>query len=592
MQTEDLRLECDVAVVGGGVGGVAAALAALGSGCTVVLTDATDWLGGQMTSQGVSALDEHAHVEYFGGTRRYYALRNRIRQAYQERYKVGPVMPDGRTPLNPGNGWVSRLCFEPKVGVAVISEMLQPYLADKKLQVFYRHVPVRATMNDDVVQEVVLRGPTATIVHLQARYFLDATDLGDLLPLTNTRYVSGAEARDDTGESHAKPGEACPEEVQGFTYSFAAEFCPGETHTISKPAGYKRLRDQQPYSFTLEAHSGQPKTHAMFSGELPFWRYRRIFDAELLNDPTQPNDIALVNWASNDYHSANLIDKPATERRRIKAAAKQLSLGFLYWLQTEAPRDGGGFGYAELKLRKDVMGTKDGLSKAPYIRESRRIVALERVVEQDIVPSPEKGARAKPFSTSVGIGWYPIDLHPCVGNPHAGRYAPTLPFQLPLGTLIPAQTKNLLAACKNLGTTHLTNGAYRLHPTEWAVGEAAGTLAAFCCHNARTPRQVWHDEGLTQRLQEQLLGAGVPLVWATDVTLEHPLFTPLQRLMLAGAVTPRSRRFGQLELEPATPLSDPECRAAATACRNFVGTAPDADSLVAFARHLLNKDQD
>ena len=201
MRTEDVRLECDVAVIGGSTGGVAAALAALESGCTVVLTEATEWLGGQMTSQGVSALDEHAHIEHFGGTRRYYALRNRIRQTYQERYKVGPVMPDGETPLNPGNGWVSRLCFEPKVGVAAINDMLKPYLADEKLKVLYHYVPVKATSRDDYVQEVTLRGPTATKLHLQARYFLDATDLGDLLPLTNTAYVSGAEAQAGHGRA-------------------------------------------------------------------------------------------------------------------------------------------------------------------------------------------------------------------------------------------------------------------------------------------------------------------------------------------------------------------------------------------------------
>jgi len=591
-QAESVRLECDVAVIGGSMGGVAAALAALERGCTVVLTEATDWLGGQMTSQGVSALDEHPHIEQFGATRRYAELRNRIRQTYQERYGVGPYTPDGKTPLNPGNGWVSHLCFEPKVGVEVVGEMLKPYLATGQLRVLYRHEPVRASVHDDAAKEVTLRGPKAREVHLQARYFLDATDLGDLLPLTDTVYVSGAEAQADTGEPHARQG-ANVEEVQGFTYSFAVEFRPGENHRVAKPEGYEAFRDAQPYSFTLEAHSGQPKTYPMFAGKLPFWRYRRIFDADLLGDASQPNDVALINWASNDFHAANLIDKPEAERRRIEAAAKRLSLGFLYWLQTEAPRDEGGFGYPELKLRKDVMGTEDGLSKAPYIRESRRIVALEPVLEQDITPSLERGARAKPFPNSVGIGWYPIDLHPCVGNPLASRYAPTLPFQIPLGALIPKFTKNLLAACKNVGTTHLTNGAYRLHPTEWAIGEAAGALAAFCYRNACTPHQVWRGEGLTRRFQRDLLHAGIPLAWTTDVPPDHPLFVSLQRLVLAGALTPQSPRFEQLELEPATPLSDLERSAAALACQTLVGDAATAtfDTLAALANYLSTKER-
>ena len=61
-------------VVGGGLGGVAAALAAAERGARVVLSEETDWLGGQLTSQAVP-LDEHPWIEDFGCTARYRALR-------------------------------------------------------------------------------------------------------------------------------------------------------------------------------------------------------------------------------------------------------------------------------------------------------------------------------------------------------------------------------------------------------------------------------------------------------------------------------------------------------------------------------------
>src|SRR5262249_42209136 len=76
------EIVCDVLVVGGGTGGIAAALAAaraLPAPGRVVLLEETDWIGGQLTAQGVSALDEHDHIESFGGTRSYYALREAIR---------------------------------------------------------------------------------------------------------------------------------------------------------------------------------------------------------------------------------------------------------------------------------------------------------------------------------------------------------------------------------------------------------------------------------------------------------------------------------------------------------------------------------
>jgi FAD dependent oxidoreductase len=519
------KLETDIAIIGGSMGGVAAALAALEAGYTVILTEATPWLGGQMTSQGVSALDEHPHIETFGATRSYDDLRQRIRKYYQEKYGVDAVMKDGM-PLNPGNGWVSHLCFGPRVGVQVIHDMLGPHLTLGNLTVLYHHHPVKAVVENDTVQEIILRDSRRNLVdiHLigiQASYFLDATDLGDLLPLTHSEYVTGAEAKSDTGEPHAKD-TARPDEVQSFTYCFAAEYRPNENHTIEKPKDYEHFRDTQPYSLTLEAKTN-PRHFTMFEegakGELPFWTYRRIFDSSLFNHPKEPNDIALINWASNDYRFANLIDKSKREQKRILREAKNLSLGFLYWLQTECPRDDGGFGYPEFKLRKDIMGTRDGLSKAPYIRESRRIKALERILEQDITASSDKGVRAKHCANSVGIGWYQMDLHPCVGNDEVSMFELTLPFQIPLGTLIPVKTKNLLPACKNIGTTHLTNGAYRLHPVEWAIGEAAGTLAAFCLEQQTTPKQVWESKQLTLELQQKLLVRGAPLTWLPELLL-------------------------------------------------------------------------
>ncbi len=546
------QFETDVAVIGGGMGGVAAALAVLEAGYRVILSEETDWLGGQMTSQGVSALDEHAYIETFSPTRSYSELRQRIRQHYQERYNLPALMPDGVTPLNPGNGWVSRLCFEPHIGEQVIREMLEPYLLEQRLRILYCHSPVDATVNDSRVQSVTLVSKDKPVT-IHAAYFLDATELGELLPLTQTAFVTGAESQDDTGELHAAPAPQ-PQEVQSFTFPFALEYRPGEHHTIAKPSNYERFRDSQPYSLTIEVNHGIPKHYPMFSGDLPFWTYRRLFDATLLNDTKIPHDLSMINWPSNDYDAADLISASQTRRRAILREAKALSLGFLYWLQTEAPRDDGGYGYPELKLRKDVMGTRDGLSKTAYIRESRRIVALERILEHDISKDPLKGVRARNFSNSVGIGWYQMDLHACVGNKAAAQFAETLPFQIPLGALIPRDTVNLLASCKNIGTTHLTNGAYRLHPVEWAIGEAAGTLAAYCLSEATNPHRAWESEAHTQALQQRLLTRGTALAWAVDVPAHHDLFVPAQRFVLEH-LTSESFRYQQLELALDQPLT-------------------------------------
>src|SRR5262245_6968438 len=130
---------CEILIAGGGTGGVAAALAAARAGRRVVMLEETDWIGGQMTAQGVSALDEHEHIETFGGTGSYYEFRNAIRSHYGER--------------NPGNCWVTRLAFEPRVAVRTLERMLPA-----NVQVLRRMKTVSVTTEKDRISEVVAMG--------------------------------------------------------------------------------------------------------------------------------------------------------------------------------------------------------------------------------------------------------------------------------------------------------------------------------------------------------------------------------------------------------------------------------------------------
>ena len=185
-----LSIEVDVAVIGGGLGGVAAALAVLRSGRTVLLSDEFSWLGGQLTSQAVPP-DEHKWVEQFGVTSSYRALREGIRQYYRDFYPLTPEARDNAR-LNPGAGLVSKLCHEPRVAVAVIDQMLAPYRSSGRLQVLQPYVPVAVERHEHVVSSVLLRNiENGHEVEVSAPYVLDATETGALLPLSSTDYVTG-----------------------------------------------------------------------------------------------------------------------------------------------------------------------------------------------------------------------------------------------------------------------------------------------------------------------------------------------------------------------------------------------------------------
>jgi hypothetical protein len=529
----------DILIVGGGVGGCAAALAACRAGRRVILTEETAWIGGQLTSQAVPP-DEHPWIEDFGCTASYRDFRIRIRQFYRERHPL-TAAARANPRLNPGNGWVSRLCHEPRVALAVLEAMLAPHVVAGRLQIWLRHRPVSAEADGDFVRAVTLESTEdGTRRTVSAPWILDATELGDLLELARIEHVVGAEARGDTGEPGALPS-ADPLDQQAITVCFALEYRPGEDHVISRPHDYARWRDfvprlTPPWTGPLFSWTGchpvtlEPRTLPFDpSGPAGFpnlWGYRRLLDTSLLEPGAGRFPVSLINWPQNDHWLAPLVGPGVTTRQRAEriAEARRLSLAFAYWLQTDAPRADGGTGWKSLRLAPEITGTDDGLAMAPYIRESRRLRAEFTVCEQHVgtearrqaTGGPTETLRAATFDDSVGIGAYRIDLHPSTSGRNYVDLS-TLPFQIPLGALLPRRVENLLAAGKNIGTTHLTNGCYRLHPVEWNIGEAAGALAAFCLGRGVMARQVRRDAGLRGEFQARLRGDGFELEWPASV---------------------------------------------------------------------------
>jgi hypothetical protein len=217
----------------------------------------------------------------------------------------------------------------------------------------------------------------------------------------------------------------------------------------------------------------------------------------------------------------NITDVPDKIRKQNFYQAKQLSLSLLYWLQTEVPRPDGTQGWKGLRLRKDALGTEDGLAKLPYIRESRRIKAEFTIYEQHLsLEEREKAYKNKdelvlaaPFSDSVGIGYYHLDLHPSTGGDNYIDMA-SVPFQIPLGAMIPERMENLIPGCKNIGTTHISNGCYRLHPVEWSIGEVAGHLCAYSIRKNILPRDVRNNVKELSEFQSNLMANGIELEWS------------------------------------------------------------------------------
>ncbi len=569
----------DVVIAGASFGGCAAALAAAHDAkVKVVVLEPSDWVGGQATVQGLTRWDETAAelTESTGSPASYRSLRELVRAHYpkakrsklglqQQRFNpgfaaVGPPFTTMRKP--PFFASTQRrghpFTADPQVARTILAGLLK----QAGVVVVPGAVVTAADVRDGTVRGLTVASASGTDTYI-GKVYLDATDLGDLLPLCFADdWVIGAEA--GTGERLAEV-VARPDWIQPFTVPIAVVWGPedgSENKPVDKPDGYDDTRkhqgfDRRPMDGDIElVYNPAQESDTLFN-------YRQFIDPRNFNDGRPAR--TTINVGINDYLAAAIPTHPHApdEDAKIVAAARAVSRAYLYYLQNDVPRDhGGGTGYPNLRVDTDAFGTEDGTAPAPYIRESRRLAnPLVRVVQGDIDQADHGGSarnrpplgigsigqRAQDFRDSCGIGHYGVDVHPgwyAADNNPANAETPnigtlqynfeTVPFQVPLGALLSQALDNFVAACKNIGTTHLTSGAYRVHPVEWAIGEAAGVLAAYCTTQNVVPGDVWGDAGRVMAFQRRLLARGTPIFWWDDVKFEDDA-TAFAAIQLLGA---------------------------------------------------------
>ncbi len=514
-------LNCDIAVIGAGLGGLRAAIAAAKEGFRVALTEETDWVGGQMTAQGVPP-DENWHIEKQGATASYRRHRERIR----DHYRALPSFSDElkqKAAFDPGGSWVSRVAHDPRVSEEVFMSELAP-LIDRGLIVFMPFtVPVSARSEGDRILSATVedtRSGERTVI--SARIFIDGTEFGDLMPLAGVEYRCGSDPKSETGEPNA-PEVGIEDDLQPVTWVFALEMVDEleEKDRIPKPELYDKYKtlvanydDNLVLSWYCIGFNGKKRILRMFSdevapGSLGLWEYRRIVAQQ--NYTEKVREVSLINWPQQDYAFGNLFgnDEAAEHKRR----AKEFALCLAYWIQNDAPRIDGGFGYP-VRLEGKYLGTEDGFAKAPYVRESRRMRAMFTILEQYI--DEEYSSDLFVCEDSVGVGFYSLDFHETIVT-HTSRNRRARPYEIPLGALVPIRVKNFLPACKNIGTTHITSSAYRLHPTEWNIGESAGYIAAFCLEKDVDAADIYASREMTVELQSMLTERGVQLHWRREL---------------------------------------------------------------------------
>lgn len=479
----------DVLIIGGGASGTSAAIAAARMGAKVTLMEQSSWLGGMLTSAGVSAIDGNYHLR--GGI--FGAFCDSLAKHY-----------GGYSALE--TGWVSAIQFEPSVGASIFKNMVSRYQSVDLL------LNTKALSFNKTKEgwEVVALKDNKKIV-LSAKILIDATELGDVAAACGVKYDIGMESRLSTGEDIAP--EKSNGIIQDLTYvAILKDFGQGADKTIAKPLGY----DPSLYYNSCKSEHNTPTTETLWS------------KAKMLDYGKLPNGKYMINWpiSGNDYY-ANIIEaSQKKERSELLQKAKDVTLGFVYYIQTE-------LGYKNIGLADDEFPTSDHLALIPYHRESRRIHGLARFTLNDA---------ARPFNanyhlyrTGIAVGDYPVDHH---HNRYTGNEElPTIhfysipSFNVPIGSLIPTDVDNMIVAEKSISVSNLMNGATRLQPVVMQIGEAAGIIAAMASKEGISPKEV-----NIRKVQNVILENGGYIMPYIDIPVSDPRFRSVQRIGATGII--------------------------------------------------------
>ena len=515
----------DVVIAGGSTAAFAAALASAANGAQTALLEPTDWVGGQLTSSGVPAVDEAWH---------------KIRDPNSDE-PILDVAAIARDPANmtpnflaalqavadPADCWVSRFCFCPD---AFLARQLLPLQtkAGPKLAVFTNTVVKQVDLENDGTRirsltairriprsELAAKGydrlPSADLPDwysptpsqrfdkriyefvAQSRrgrstVFIDATEWGEVLVLSGAPYLQGVEPEDGGLQGNDRCGQAT-------VFCFVQEYGEQPADEAIRAPGVGQLGFGQ--------YRDKPDAWKQI------WTYRRIRG----RGPPSPGDLSLQNWGyspklqegGNDYPFGYLfVAREAAARERddwqggvdleVMAAAEQRALAWHEWFKSHAPR---GIDPRQIRLNSQVLGTSHGLAKLPYIRDTRRSIGLDGFVLRFAdLSGPAVQLTGTPFDDRIALGAYPADVHPlttCALPDYVLAADDSLPFYIPFRALTNARFDNLLVAGKTIAQSFLANSATRLHPIEWSTGTAAGVAAAHMAKTGKSSRRVYES---------------------------------------------------------------------------------------------------
>ena len=488
--SQNESLTYDIVIVGGGTSGTAAAIQAGRMGADVLLLQEQEWLGGMLTAAGVSATDGNHKLPS--------GIWGEFRDSLYARYGGPEAL---------FTGWVSNTQFNPHIGAQIFQNIINELPnVDRIVGFSLQSAQLELQENGKRrLQEITVSTNSGENLSIQASVFIEATEYGDLLGVADVPYSHYMETADMTGELSA-PSYKHPY-VQDLTYvAIVEDYSPMNAPLVDKPDSYNPAEFD---CMCAELCSDSTQNPVSCDNMLDYGRL--------------PNNKFMINWPNfgND-HYADILEKSTAEREEILNDAKETTLSWIYHLQTEG-------GYTHIGVAKDEFPTDDGLALIPYIRESRRVVGIDRLYEYDL--SDPYALEERPlYMSSIAVGDYPLDHHRKKNPVPKQIDFPSIPsYSVPYGALIPEKVNGLIVAEKSVSVSNVANGTTRLQPVVLQIGQAAGAAAVLSVESG-IPAALLD----VRTLQEVLLESRVILMPYMDATQEYWAYLSIQKVGLSG----------------------------------------------------------
>ena len=483
----------DVVIVGGGAGGTSAAIQSARNGAKTLLIEETEWLGGMLTSAGVSAIDGNY----------------KLPSGFWGEFKDSLVSHYGDLE-SLKTGWVSNVLFEPKVGNEILKSIAKN---EKNLKIlFSSSVSSVFQPKDDYYNFIV----NSSKGHFSSKVLIDATELGDILPMIKEDYDIGMDNIEMYDEDIAP--KLKNDIIQDLTYVMVLKNY-NKNVKIEKPKNY----DPSEFYCSTSSINCTESDKALWAPN------------QMMNYGKLPNDKIMINWPiyGNDYYS-NLLEMNHDQREEVFKKAKEKSLKFLYYIQDE-------LGFYNYSLSDEEYNTKDKFPLIPYYREARRIKGIV-TFSLNYIKNPYD-QKYPLYRTGILVGDYPVDhhhdAHPDKKSLPQLAFYPIPSYSLPLGSIISKKTSNFLVAEKSISVSNLVNGTTRLQPVVLQVGQIAGLIASESIKN-----NISTNEIDTRDIQTKILNNGGYIQPYLDVEKNHPFFKAYQRIGSTGILRATGLNIG------------------------------------------------